>query len=166
MHLAEERRIGKIYFKENKMSRQNFFDLTVEGDELDPIAAKEIIGLPCELYYKGKASEKRPSGREIVSISTRWVYSENSTGKTEPFLMKQLKIILQKMPKLEEYIKKYNAYLEITIYEDDAGKEFLLLNTKIIKLLNEIGVKFWISFKNLEAIYGKDVYCIKKNKNE
>ena len=134
------------------MARATFFYFTIEGDNLDVVAAKETIGLPCNTYTKGQKSLTRLKN-EVISKSTRWVYNAysheetNTYKKTSMFLAEHLEIISKKLPILYAYIKKYKAIIEIVIYEDASGKDSILLTKKIIKLLNKIGVEFSISFK-------------------
>jgi len=128
------------------MPRQNYFYFTIEGDDLDILLAKDIIGLPCKTYTKGEKTVT-DIGREVISKSTRWSYFAKSEGKTENFLTTQLEIIVGKMPKIECYLKKYSTKMELVIYEDRPAKDCLKLSVKHLKLLNDIGVEFILAFK-------------------
>lgn len=130
------------------MGRQSFLYFTIQGDDLDIIVAKEMIGLPCSIYAKGEKIFTKVLKNQIISRSTRWVYhAEDSTKKTDAFLAKHLEIILKKMPVLENYLKNYKALIDLVVYEDSSGKDTIILSKKTIKLLNKINVEFSISFK-------------------
>ena len=125
--------------------RQSFFSFTIEGDGLDTVAAREAIDLPCELFVKGQGTFTK-NGREVVSRSTRWVYSFKALGRADVFLTKHLKVIAKKMPILSDYIKKYKVTIDFVIYEDRVSKDYLIFSKTMINLLNEIGVPFLIAF--------------------
>ena len=132
------------------MGRHNFFYFTIEGDDLDPIILKEVIGLPCETYYKGQKTLVYGK-KEVESVSTRWVYEAIVEDKTKKhkrtiiFLVKHLSVIAEKLPILKDYINKYDATIDLVIYDDDKDNN-ILLDTNIINLLSKIGAKFSITF--------------------
>ena len=131
-----------------KYNKSKFFTFTIQGDNLDVVAAKETIGLPCKIFTKGQKSFTKWLKTEVVSRSTRWVYESILQDKTNAnvFLLKNLEIIREKMPEIKKFIKGNKVLLDLVIYDDTPRKNHVILNRKIIKLLSEIDMDLSIVF--------------------
>lgn len=127
------------------MSKQTFFDFTIQGDNLDIHALKDETGLPSSVFTKGQEIFAESINRNVISRSTRWVYSSNELCKRpDIFLKKQLEIISKNLSVLKNYIEKFDSSIQITIYA--GNKTDITLNAKHLELLNKIGASFSISF--------------------
>ena len=104
------------------MRKSKFLYFTIKGDNLDVLELKHLMNMPAKIYIKGEVEKIGSLQREVINKTNRWVYE--AIGQDEmrinKFLIKHLEIISEKLPILENYIKKYNSSLELIIYDENS----------------------------------------------
>ena len=130
------------------MNSSKFFRLTVEGDNLNPDRVRNEIDLPAEVFFKNVPAVRKFCGKERVfpQETNRWVYSCESIDGTHPetFLTKNLQVLQAYCSEIKRYSLIYNCFIDLVLYCGD--KTDICLNPKQIKILQELGVKLYISF--------------------
>lgn len=130
------------------MKTSKFFRFTIAGDELNVAELKETIPLDCDIYYKGISIEKKIGDKKIfiAQDTNRWVYSNNAVdfSKPETFLTKNLLILKKLLPIFRTIIPNYECRIDLIIYSGD--KTDICLSIKQMKILNDLGVKLYVSF--------------------
>lgn len=130
------------------MKTSKFFRFTIAGDELDVAKLKEIIPLDCDIYYKDTPIEKNLGDKKIFIYqdTNRWVYSNEAFdfSKPETFLTKNLLRVKKHLSILRKIIPNYECRIDLIIYSGD--KTDICLSLKQMKILNDLGVNFYVSF--------------------
>ena len=128
------------------MRISKYFKFTIQGDNLNPVEIANTVDLPCEIYMKGEKTLIGPVKKEIIQKTNRWVYFANLDGKksTNYFIKQHLEKLVKRKTLLDNFIKDYYSNIEIMLYA--GNKTNITLSVQHIKLLNELGVNFSISF--------------------
>lgn len=128
------------------MRISKYFKFTIQGDNLNPVEIANTVDLPCEIYMKGEKTLIGPVKKEIIQKTNRWVYFANLDGKksTNYFIKQHLEKLVKRKTLLDNFIKDYYSNIEIILYA--GNKTNITLSVQHIKLLNELGVNFSISF--------------------
>ncbi len=130
------------------MRTSKFFRFTIAGDELDVIQLKQKINLESSIYCKDTEIKKILGEKEIYipQKTNRWVYINEliDSSKPETFLTKNLLILQKHFKDLNPFIQEYECRMDLIIYSGD--KTDICLNPKQMKILNNLGVKLYISF--------------------
>lgn len=130
------------------MKTSKFFRFTIAGDKLNVAELKEKIPLDSSVYYKDIPIEKELGVKRIfiAQNTNRWVYSDEAIdcSKPETFLTKNLLVLKKHLPILRTIIPYYECRIDLIIYSGD--KTDICLNSKQMKILNDLDVNFYISF--------------------
>ena len=130
------------------MKTSKFFRFTISGNELNLSLTEKEINLPAELFHKDIPVRKIIANKErwIPQKTNRWVYSNESFdyAKPESFLTKNLTILKNNITTLKEFIDNYDCRMDLIIYS--GNKTDLCLTPKLLKMLDGLGVKLYISF--------------------
>ena len=128
------------------MRISKYFKFTIQGDNLNPVEIANTVDLHCEIYMKGEKTLIGPVKKEIIQKTNRWVYFANLDGKksTNYFIKQHLEKLVKRKTLLDNFIKDYYSNIEIILYA--GNKTNITLSVQHIKLLNELGVNFSISF--------------------
>ena len=130
------------------MRTSKFFRFTISSETIDFVELKETISLNADLFQKGVPYIKRLGDKEILlqQSTNRWVYSDEitDTSKAETFLMKNLLVIKKHLIELKPLMKDSDCSMELIIYAGD--KTDFSLTPRLLKILNDIGIKLNISF--------------------
>ena len=128
------------------MRISKYFRFTIKGDDLNPNIIKDTVNLPCDIFIKDEMTVTGILKTEILQKTNRWVYRAELNGESSvnAFLTKHLETISRELYILKKYIEKFDSKIEIIIYA--GNKTDINLSLKQIRLLNNIGVPFSISF--------------------
>ena len=123
-----------------------YFRFTLKGDNIEPEKIRDTVGLPCDIFHKNDIMEKEYLNHPIIQKTNRWVYRNESFSKmrTDTFLYKNLKIIASKMEKINIFLNKATANMELVLYV--GNRTDIVLSVRNIELLKKIGIDFSISF--------------------
>ena len=138
--------------KENKTCESVFFYLTIKGDTLNPEELNNVLNLPCDIFHKGEITFKEYKGKQIYSITqktNRWVYKSDfqylNNEDINRFVWEQLTILNSYKSVLQPYFEKYYSFATLSVYMDN--KSYILLNSKILHLLDTLGVGLELGFQ-------------------
>ena len=125
-----------------------FFRFTIQGDSFNPDYIKQLLNIPCSVYYKGEETVHKIGEKSffIKQSTNRWVYSEECLDKEriDGFLSRNLRVIYSIIDKITPYICDSKMLIELIIYTDK--KSVISISKKQAELLHKIGVKFNIVF--------------------
>lgn len=130
------------------MRTSKFFRFTISGDELNVAELKELIPLEANVYHKDIPVEKNMGNKKILIAqnTNRWVYSNEvfDFSKPETFLTKNLLTLKKYVPILKKIIPNYESRIDLILYS--GNKTDICLSVKQIKIINDLGVKLYVSF--------------------
>ena len=138
--------------KENKTCESVFFYLTIKDDTLNPEELNNVLNLPCDIFHKGEITFKEYKGKQIYNITqktNRWVYKSDfqysNNEDINRFVWEQLTLLNSYKSVLQPYFEKYYSFATLSVYMDN--KSYILLNSKILHLLDTLGVDLELEFQ-------------------
>lgn len=108
--------------------------------------------MPCDIFHKGEITFKEYKGKQIYNITqktNRWVYKSDfqysNNEDINRFVWEQLTLLNSYKSVLQPYFEKYYSFATLSVYMDN--KSYILLNSKILHLLDTLGVDLELEFQ-------------------